>query len=157
MTAVAQSKPSECRIVTVERQLTAVVKALVPMDKIPEAQGSLRAKISAALPSLDAGPVGHSLTLWRPPTNGRLDLEPGVLVSRVFEPQGEVVPSTLPAGRAAHCLLVGPFDGLPGAWQRLFAWCAEERLQLAHVNWEIYGDWKDDPAAQETSLYALLS
>jgi effector-binding domain-containing protein len=76
-------------------------------------------------------------------------------VSRSFEPVGEVVPAALPAGRAAHLLLVGPYDGLPAAWQKLFAWCAEQRLQLAGVNWEIYAD--DDPAQLETSLYALLA
>ncbi|QCI67122.1 hypothetical protein [Phreatobacter stygius] len=31
------NKPGECSIATVERQLTAVVKAMVPMSEIPEA------------------------------------------------------------------------------------------------------------------------
>lgn len=153
----ASTKPRDCEIVTVERQLTAVIKAQVPMNKIPEVMRSLRSKISDALPTLGAGAVGRNLTLWRPPTDGRLDMEPGVLVERVFEPTGEMVPSSLPAGRAAHFLLVGPFDGLPGAWQTVFDWCAAEGLKLAKVNWEIYGDWSEDPAQQQTSLYALLA
>jgi len=73
------------------------------------------------------------------------------------EPVGEVVPSALPAGRAAHFLLVGSYEGIPGAWQTLFAWCAEQRLKLADVNWEIYGEWNDDPAKLETSMHALLA
>lgn len=154
---MTKTTPGECRIVTVERQLTAVIKAQVRMDEIPEAQRSLRGKINAAVQGLDVGPLGHTFTLWRPLAQGRLDLEPGVLVSRVFEPAGGVVPSALPAGRTAHFLHVGPYAGIPGAWHTLFAWCAEKGLELAHINWEIYGDWNDDPSKLETSVQALLA
>ena len=41
----------DCRIVTVERQLTAVIKAKVPFPEIASAQRSARAAITAALPS----------------------------------------------------------------------------------------------------------
>ena len=44
-----------CSIVTVDRQLTAVVKAKVPFPEIPMAQRSARAAVDAALPSLEAG------------------------------------------------------------------------------------------------------
>jgi len=157
MQAMTKTGPGECRIVTVERQFTAVVKAMVPMANIPDTQRSSRAKIKAALPSLGVGPVGRSCTLWRPPVDGRLDMELGMIVSRPFEPVGEVVPSALPAGRAAQFRLVGPFDGIPRAWQTLFDWCAGEKLKRANVNWEIYEDWNDDSAKQETSLHVLLA
>jgi len=152
-----EAQPGECTIVTVERRLAAVVNAKVPMAEIPQAERTARAKLDAALPSLDVGPLGHAFTLWRPPTDGQLDMEPGVLVARSFAARGEVVPSALPAGRAAHLLLTGPYDGIPGAWNRLFAWCAGERLTLAGTNWQIYEDAGDDPAKFTTSLYALLT
>ncbi|MFL5041648.1 MAG: GyrI-like domain-containing protein [Xanthobacteraceae bacterium] len=151
------SKPGECTIVTVERQLTAVVESKVPMAEIPQAERSARTKLDAAVRSLDVGPLGQTFTLWRPPTDGRLDMQPGIVVSRAFAPLGEVVPSALPAGRTAHLLLTGPYDGIPGAWNRLFAWCAGERLTLAGTNWQIYGDENDDPAKLTTSMYAPLA
>ncbi|MFL5096817.1 MAG: GyrI-like domain-containing protein [Xanthobacteraceae bacterium] len=151
------SKPGECTIVTVERQLTAVVESKVPMAEIPQAERSARTKLDAAVRSLDVGPLGQTFTLWRPPTDGRLDMQPGIVVSRAFAPLREVVPSALPAGRTAHLLLTGPYDGIPGAWNRLFAWCAGERLTLAGTNWQIYGDENDDPAKLTTSMYALLA
>jgi hypothetical protein len=105
-----------CSIVTVDRQLTAVVKATVPFAEIPKAQRSARGAVDAALPS------------------------------------------ELPAGRAAHFQLKGPFDSMPGAWQTLFDWCKAEKLDLAGVNWEIYMPWEGvDPAGLETDLYALLA
>ena len=55
--------------------------------------------------------------------------------------------SALPAGRAAHFQLVGPYDGLPRAWAALLAWCAAQKLKLAGANWEIYRDGDDDALA----------
>ena len=62
-----------CRIVTVERQLTAVVKARVPFAGIPQAQRAARARIAAGLPSLDTGALGLACTRWLPPSGGALE------------------------------------------------------------------------------------
>jgi effector-binding domain-containing protein len=147
-----------CSIVTVDRQLTAVVKAKVPFPEIPKAQRSARATVDAALPSLEAGPLGRPMTRFLTPAQGALDMEIGTIVSRSFAASGDVVPSDLPAGRAAHFQLKGPFDGMPGAWQTLFAWCKAGQLDLAGINWEIYMPWEGvDLAELETDLYALLA
>ena len=107
---------------------------------------------------LGVAPLGHSCTLWRPPVDCVLDMEPGVLVSGLFPPMDDVVPSELPAGQAAYFLLRGPFDNLPGAWKTLLDWCAAEKLALAGINWEIYSAPEDtEPDKLETALYALLA
>jgi effector-binding domain-containing protein len=147
-----------CSIVTVERQLTAVVKTKVPFAKIPDAQRAARTAVDGSVLSLDAGPLGRPCTRFRTPADSALDMEIGTIVGRSFQAKGEVVPSDLPAGRAAHFLLKGPFDGMPGAWQTLFGWCKAEKLELAGINWEIYMPWQGvDPAKLETDLYALLA
>ena len=115
MTATTKTGPGACSIVTVESRLTAAARAMVRMDEIPQTERALRRKIDAALRTLEVGPLGPTFTLWRPPVDGRLDLEPGVVVSRAFEPVGEVVASSLPGGRTAHVVHVGAYDGLPGA------------------------------------------
>ncbi|MBL6618539.1 MAG: GyrI-like domain-containing protein [Reyranella sp.] len=147
-----------CSIVTVDRQLTAVVRAKVPFPQVGKAQRAARAAVDAALPSLQAGPLGRPVTRFRTPAREELDMEIGTIVGRGFAAQGEVVPSDLPAGRAAHFQLKGAFDGMPGAWQTLFDWCKAETLDLAGINWEIYMPWEGvDPAKLETDLYALLA
>jgi effector-binding domain-containing protein len=88
---------------------------------------------------------------------GQIYLEPGVIVARAFEPEDYVICSELPAGRAAHHVLAGPFDRLPAAWQTVFEWCQREKLNLAGINWQIYGERAADPAQQQTFLYALLA
>ncbi len=147
-----------CSIVTVEKKFTAVVKSKVPFPEVPAAQRAARAAVNAALPSLDAGSRGKPCTRFRTPVVDALDMEIGTIVDRTFAAKGEVVPSELPAGRAAHFQLKGPFDGMPGAWQTLFDWCQAEKLQLAGINWEIYMPWEGvDPARLETDLYAMLA
>jgi hypothetical protein len=149
---------SDCEIVTTERRPTAVVRLKAKMNGLREAQQTGRARLAEVLPTLGVSPLGHSCTLWRPPVDGVLDMEPGVLVSGPFAPVDDVVPSELPAGRAAYFLLQGPFDKLPGAWKTLFDWCAAEKLALAGVNWEIYSALQDTETEKvETALYALLA
>lgn len=140
-----------CSIVTVERQLTAVIKAASPFDKLPETQRTARATLASVLPSLEAGPIGRTCTRWTRPTGSVLPMEIGVIVAKRFAPSGEVVPSELPAGRAVHLAMKGGFEGLPRAWQTLFDWSQQQKLSLAGINWEIYG------ATEDAELYALLA
>lgn len=145
-------------IVTTDRRPTAVVRVKAKMGELRQAQQTSRARLAEVLPTLEVQPLGHTCTLWRPPVDGVLDMEPGTLVSGTFPPVDDVVPSELPAGRAAYFLLRGPFDNLPGAWKTLFDWCAAEKLALAGVNWEIYSAQDDaEPDRLETALYALLT
>ncbi len=107
-----------CNIVTVERRLTAVVKTKVPFAKIPDAQRAARAAVDGALPSLDAGPLGRPCTRFLTPAASALDMEIGTIVARTFPAKGEVVPSDLPAGRAAHFLLKGSSSRSPASTGR---------------------------------------
>ena len=144
-------------IVTVERQHTAVVKATVAFAEMQRAERTARAKLANALPTLRTEPTGNSFTLCRMPKDGKMSIEPGVIVTRAFDSDGDVVCSQLPAGRAVMHVLVGPFDRLPQAWPALFSWCASEGLKREGTFWQVYGPTAVDPARQETILYALLA
>jgi GyrI-like small molecule binding domain len=143
--------PATCSIVTVDRQLTAVIRAEAAFAQLPEVQRTARATLAALLPSLDTGALGPTCTRWTPPAGGKLAMEIGRVVARPFAPNREVVASELPAGRAVHFSMTGGFENLPTAWQTLFDWCKAEKLSTAGINWEIYG------AAEGAELYALLA
>jgi effector-binding domain-containing protein len=144
-------------IVTVERQHTAVVKVTAAFADLQAAELAARAKLASALPRLRAEPAGNSFTLCGMPKDGKLSIEPGVIVTRAFDADGDVACSQLPAGRAVMHVLVGPFDRLPQAWPALFSWCASEGLKREGSFWQVYGPTAADPARQETTLYALLA
>ena len=135
-----------------------MVEVASPMSALREAHTTAQAALKAALPALDAGEVGLRVTLWHPPKDGVMTMEPGRLVAHGFAPKDEVVPSALPAGRAAHLDFRGPWEELPAAWQHLFAWADEQELALGGTNWEIYAEENtQDQARPQADLYALLA
>ena len=148
---------SAYEIVTVARLDTAVVPAHVAFAELPNAERSARRKLAEALPKLAVAPTGETFTLSRAPKDGKIYIEPGVIVARPFAQAGDVVASSLPAGRAVRYLLIGPFEQLPQAWPALFTWCREQGLKAEGTFWQIYGPDAADPAKQETTLYALLT
>jgi hypothetical protein len=87
------------------------------------------------------------------------NVEVGVEVADSFAPSGRVVPSTLPAGRAARTVARGApsLDGLTAAHHAFGAWCADSGLEPTGIRWEVYGHWRDDPDRFETDVYWLLS
>jgi effector-binding domain-containing protein len=93
------------------------------------------------------------------PKNGTMYFEPGVIVARAFDSDGDVVHSHLPGGRAVKHVLVGPFEKLPQAWPTLFAWCASHGLKLEGAFWQVYRPTAVDPARQENDFvrFARLS
>ena len=143
--------PNTCSIVTVERRPTAVIKAEAAFARLPEVQRTARATLARLLPSLDAGKAGAECKRWRLLEGGGLAMEIGRVVAQGFAAVGEVVPSELPAGRAAHLAMEGGFENLPLAWQTLFDWCKAQQLSPAGINWEIYGRTED------AELYVLLA
>jgi effector-binding domain-containing protein len=85
------------------------------------------------------------------------NVEVGVQVTGPFEPAGRVMPSVLPAGEVASTVHRGPYEALEEAHVALKAWCGSHRHALTGVRWEIYGDWREDPADLETEVCYLLA
>jgi effector-binding domain-containing protein len=84
-------------------------------------------------------------------------VEVGVLLSQPCPLTGQVVASSLPAGRAAMTVRRGAYAGLGAAHQAVQDWCAGQRLRTAGPRWEIYGPHDDDPAKVWTEVHYLLA
>ena len=50
----------------------------------------------------------------------------------------------------------GEYSHMAGAYAALEQWCQDNGRRPAGVNWEVYGDWDDDPAKRRTDIYFLL-
>lgn len=102
---------------------------------------------------------GHNVFVYHHPRAPELpmDVEFGVEVTRAFEPDGEVVPTTTPAGEVAIAVHVGSYDGIHLAHDAIHEWRAREGRAFAGISWEIYGDWSDDPEKLETTVCYLLA
>lgn len=84
------------------------------------------------------------------------NLEVGVVVSADFEAVGALERRDTPAGRVVTLRHVGAYAGLPAAHRRLHDWCSAEGHAIDGFNWEVYGDWSDDPSELVTDVFYRL-
>jgi effector-binding domain-containing protein len=144
------------RIVTTPATPLAVVAEATTWDAFPQLWGSLLAEVWAFLRSSELT-TGRNVMLYK---DDAPTVEVGAEVSGPFAGNGRVVPSTLPAGRAARTVARGgpTPHGLAKAHNAVLEWCNANGHALTRVRWEIYGHWLEDqdPAQFETEIYWLL-
>lgn len=124
----------------------------VRFPDIPRFQDQARATVEAALVRQGIEIGGPKLTFSRPPSDGEIEIAPGTMVDAAFAPVDGLTVQDIPAGRAAHLRLEGPYDRLVQAWTELNAWIARQGVEPAGLNWEVYGDGP----VPVTDLYVLL-
>lgn len=73
------------------------------------------------------------------------EIEAGLPVDSPVDARADIENGTLPGGRHAVNVYVGPYEGLPGAWADLDAWLAERGETAAGPGWEVY---VSDPGAE---------
>lgn len=89
-------------------------------------------------------------------TEQGIHIDVGVQVDKAFEPVGQVRCSATPAGVVATTTHIGSYQQLPSAHAAIRNWCKENGYFIAGVNWEVYGDWNDDPTKLMTEVFYLL-
>ena len=100
-------------VATVEATPTAVVAATTTWEEFPTLWRSMLDQVWALIRSTDGLRTdGHNVMLFKDDVP---NVEVGVQVTGPFAPSGRVVPSALPAGRAAMTTHRGPYEGLVGA------------------------------------------
>jgi len=107
-------------------------------------------------PGAPVKPAGHNVCIYHSPTKVGCELEVGVQVSGRFEDAGEIVCSSTPSGLAACATHWGSYDGLGKTYDVLRAWCHANGYAGAGAEWEVYGDWADDPKDLRTDLHLLV-
>jgi effector-binding domain-containing protein len=144
----------EVRVVTAVARPTAVVRATTSWEEFPTVWGKLLDRVWTFVRGSDLLNHGRNVMLYRDDVP---NVEVGVEVTRAFPPGGRVVPSALPAGRAATTVHRGPYAGLGDAHRAVIDWCVTQGLAPAGTRWEVYGHHNDDPAQLETEGYWLLA
>ena len=137
----------------------AVVRERVPIAEISQQFGPLLDQVWAVINDGKLEKHGHNVFVYRPVSGdgSQVDVEFGVQVADRFADLGKVVCSQTPAGRVAHAVAYGPWEKLQTAHGALIAWCNEKGLERTSVNWEVYGDWEEDPAKRRTDVFHLLA
>ena len=147
-----QSSGSEFAIVEIAGGVAAVEWGLVRFADLPAFHRSARGRVNAAIAERGVTPTGPGVTFTGPPEGGALAIAPGVMVAEAFDPVGAVTAQVIPAGRAAHFRLEGPYEKLGESWIALNAWKAAQGLKSTGLGWEVYSD----PQRPITDLYSMI-
>jgi len=153
--------PPSVRIESVEAQPLAAAFERVPIGKIAGRFKDNLDKVYAFLathPNLKK-PGAHNVFLYRRETgesDGKVGVEFCVQIAQAFHAEGDVFSSWTPPGRIATAVHIGPYNRMGEAHEAIHRWCRSNGQTLAGIDWEIYGDWNDDPAKLETKVCYLL-
>ncbi len=128
----------EPAVVTLEPATTAVIRRVVPMDRLPEFFDGSFGALAAAVSAQGAGVAGPAFALYHGLPTDTVDLEVGFPTQRAVRADGDVVASALPGGRVARAVYAGSFDGLGAAWGRLRSWIDDQGLKAGETFWEVY-------------------
>lgn len=100
--------------------------------------------------------TGHNLVVYYGGEGGTFTIDAGVEVLTEFADRGEVRHVSTPSGDMAATTHYGEYSDMAAAYETLGQWCKDNGRRPAGVNWEIYGDWDDDPVKRRTDIYFLL-
>ena len=119
---------------------TAVVRGHVPHDGMAgflgEAFGAVMGTVGRQGLAVDGPPFAR----YGMADDGGWDIEAGFPVSAPAAAEGPVEPSSLPGGRVARTLHVGPYAGVAAAYSALTAYLGEHGLVPTGGPWESYLD-----------------
>lgn len=102
--------------------------------------------------------TGHNVVIYHPGgETAPFTIYAGVEVFTEFAERGEVERTATPPGEVATTAHYGEYSEMAPAYEALERWCAANGRRPARVNWEVYGDWEDDPAKRRTDIYFLLA
>jgi effector-binding domain-containing protein len=100
--------------------------------------------------------TGHNVVLYYGGEGAAMTVDAGVEAFTDFNGCGDVRSVSTPPGEVATTAHYGEYSGMARAYAALERWCAGHGRRQAGVNWEVYGDWDDDPAKRRTDIYFLL-
>ena len=139
---------SDISVTTLQEQPTLGARATCSFDQLGDTIGrTLNAAFDAAQA---AGAIaGPPYVRYFTFSQERIELESGFPVAAGTEGAGEVVPSSLPGGRAAVLRHVGHYDALPQAHEEMHRYLAEQSLSPTEAAWEVYLNDPRDTALEE--------
>jgi effector-binding domain-containing protein len=129
---------SEPELVRTDLVSTAVVRGVVPVDGLREFFDVSFTALARTTAEQHVVLLGPAFALYRGPFGDTVDLEVGFPVDRPVQPEGDVGPSSLPAGRVARVTHSGSFDGLVESWMRLADWLRAQGHSPSDQRWESY-------------------
>jgi effector-binding domain-containing protein len=132
--------PAGVTVKDIQPTPTAVVVAATTWAEFPRTWGTMLDTVWSFLRDGAASGklrAGHNIMLYKDDVP---NVEVGVQVNESFDPDGDVVPSTLPGGLVATATHTGPIAKIGDTHRAVCEWSRANGYRLAGPHWEIYGD-----------------
>ncbi len=132
------------------------IREEVSLPSIPEEIGKIFKEIYEYMMKKGIAPMGPPFSCWHGMNDRVFDMESGFPVRCPAEGEGRIKRSTLPGGRAAVAMHIGPYDSLAGTYQALESWIKENGYQAEAYLWEVYMTdpcQEPDPSKWMTRVY----
>lgn len=120
---------TEPELANLNETMTAVIHCVVPLAEIADFFDRSFSELATVLEGQDIAPTGPAFARYAGPPGQTADLEVGLPVHEAVTPEGQVHPSSLPAGRVARLLHAGGYGQLGESWGRLGAWIADHHTR----------------------------
>ena len=143
----------KCELIERPAQPTLSVRTRAAVQDLPHVLGPAWGKIMQYMGELGEMPGGAPYVAYFNMDMQDLDMEIGFPVLRTLPGRGEVQAGFTPAGKAASCLHIGPYNELAAAYSDLSAWISEQGVQPTGVAYEFYlNDPQHTPPAELQTL-----
>lgn len=136
---------TEIELVDLQEQHAAVVRGHVKASGIKEFLGGAFGEVLTLVTSQHLGLAGAPFGRYQPAKGGFFDVEAGFPLHGEVQPEGRVVATSLPGGRAGRILHVGGYDTVDKSYQTLSDWLIDNGYVAEGTPWECYLDGPEVP------------
>jgi effector-binding domain-containing protein len=135
-----------------DKHNVAAVRFRASIAEMPQHMGAAFGDVMGYLTRTGIQPEGPAVATYTPQGEGVFDVAAGFLVAAAIEGDGHVVPVDLPAGEVATTLHVGPYEGLPQAYEAIQAWMQAMGREPGMTMWEEYLTGPEVPPEQTRTI-----
>ena len=141
--------PYQCQLLDRPAQPALVIRTRASVQMMPQVLGQAWGAIMQHAGRSGVHPSGPPFVAYHNMDMQDLDLEIGFPFAQQLKGEGEVLAGEIPAGKAAECLHVGPYDQLGAAYDALQQWMTANGYTPSGVAYEFYlNDPQSTPAAE---------
>ena len=126
------------KLLELNNQPTLTMRAIYPVEKLPEFFGTAYDSVMAYLQELGVEPAGMPFGIYYNLDMSALDIEAGFPVARVLPGKGEISASIIPGGKYISTLHIGSYDSMKPAYDALTEWSERNCYEPTGIAYEYY-------------------
>jgi effector-binding domain-containing protein len=128
----------QCDLIEGPAQSALSVRVKTSVQNLPQEMGKAYGAIGQYLGELGKQPAGAPFAAYYNMDMQNLDVEIGFPVKEPLPAKGDIQASTIPGGKKATCLHLGPYDAIEPAYEAIMKWMKDNGYEATGVSYEFY-------------------